>query len=62
MGMGLGNASVAASIGPPSNGALVTTYGDFKQVSIMSGVFCLAGGVFTLFSKWMGGKGLLTKN
>lgn len=62
MGMGLGTASFAALIGPPSNGALVSTYGGFKQVSIMSGVFCLAGGVFTLLSKWAGGKGLLTKN
>ncbi|KAL1962733.1 hypothetical protein VTN77DRAFT_9277 [Rasamsonia byssochlamydoides] len=44
MGMGLGVASVAAVIGPPINGALVARYGGFTQVSILSGVFCLAGG------------------
>lgn len=62
MGMGLGTASVEALIGPPVNGALVARYGGFEQVSIMSGVLCLAGAVFTVLVKWTGGRGLLTKN
>ncbi|KAI3391322.1 hypothetical protein diail_7513, partial [Diaporthe ilicicola] len=52
MGMGLGTSSVAALIGPPVNGALVSTYGGYDQVAIFSGVFCLAGAAFTLIAKW----------
>lgn len=62
MGMGIGSSSVAALIGPPVNGVLVSTYGGYSQVAILSGVFCLSGGAFTLLAKWFGGKGLLSKN
>jgi MFS family permease len=61
MGMGLGTASVAALIGPPVNGVLVSNYGGYAQVSVMSGVFCLAGGAFTLLAKLAGGKKLVSK-
>jgi MFS family permease len=61
MGMGLACASCGALIGPPSDGALVARYGGFLQVSIMSGVFSLAGGVVVLLVKLTGGKGVFTK-
>lgn len=61
LGMGLGCASVAALIGPPADGALVTRYGGFTQVSIMSGVFCLAGGALVMVVKQTSGKGIFTK-
>jgi MFS family permease len=61
LGMGLGCASVAALIGPPANGALVARYEGFLQVAIMSGIFCLAGGVLVLVVKQTSGKGLFAK-
>lgn len=61
LGMGLGCASVAALIGPPANGALVARDGDFTGVAIMSGVFCLGGGMLVMVVKKTSGKGLLTK-
>jgi MFS family permease len=51
MGMGLGIASLAALIGPPVNGAFVTHYGGFSQMSIFSGVMCIFGGFIALGAK-----------
>ncbi|KAL5364901.1 major facilitator superfamily domain-containing protein [Aspergillus floccosus] len=51
IGMGMAVASVAALIGPPVNGALVDRYGGFSQMSIFSGVMCLAGGFVALGAK-----------
>jgi hypothetical protein len=59
--MGMGCVSIAALIGPPANGALVARYGGFVQVAIMSGIFCLAGGLLVLVAKQTSGKGLLAK-
>jgi MFS family permease len=61
LGMGMGCASIAALIGPPANGALVARYEGFLQVAIMSGIFCLAGGLLVLIVKHTSGKGLLAK-
>ncbi|KEF58394.1 uncharacterized protein A1O9_06320 [Exophiala aquamarina CBS 119918] len=52
MGMGLGVGAIAILIGPPINGALVERYGGFLQVSIFSGVTCIAGGFTALASKF----------
>jgi MFS family permease len=51
MGMGMGIASLAALIGPPVNGALVSHYGGFSQMSIFSGVMCVVGGIIALGAK-----------
>lgn len=51
MGMGLGVGSFATLIGPPVNGAMLDKYGGFVQVSIFSGVMCLAGGVIAFGTK-----------
>ena len=51
MGMALAIGSVSALIGPPINGALLDHYGGFLQVSIFSGVFCLAGGAVAFVTK-----------
>lgn len=59
MGMGIAVASISALIGPPVNGALLNKYQGFEQVSILSGVMCLAGGVFTFGSKAATPKGVL---
>lgn len=60
MGMGLAVASVAGLIGPPVCGAIYAHYGEFSRVSIFSGVFCLAGGVFVIPAKLYGGHPLLS--
>jgi len=51
MGMGLAVGSLAALIGPPVNGAMLEKYGGFLEVSIFSGVVCLAGGVVAFGTK-----------
>ena len=61
MGMGMLVVSTGALIGPPVSGALVNTYHGFKQVSIFSGVFSLAGGFAALFVKQRNEKGLFGK-
>jgi MFS family permease len=58
MGMGMALGSVAALIGPPVNGALLTKYGGFLEVSVFSGVMCLAGGCFVLLAKATGSGGI----
>lgn len=59
LGMGVGLCGCAALIGPPVSGALVDRYGGFFQLSIFSGVMCLAGGIIALLSKGITEKGLL---
>lgn len=61
LGMGMAVGSIAALIGPPVNGALVERYGEFLQVSIFSGVMCLAGGTLALASKAATKEGLWGK-
>lgn len=61
MGMGLGVGAIAALIGPPINGALVDRYGGFLQVSIFSGVMCIAGGFIALASKFATPQGIFGK-
>jgi MFS family permease len=51
MGMGMALAGLASLIGPPLNGFLITRYGGFFEVSILSGVMGLVGGCVALFSK-----------
>ncbi|KAJ4251885.1 hypothetical protein NW762_011182 [Fusarium torreyae] len=58
MGMGLAVSSFAALIGPPVNGALVDRYGGFFQLSVFSGVMCLAGGCLGLLGKFKTTQGI----
>lgn len=59
-GMGMGVSSIAALIGPPINGALVTKYGSFDQAGIFCGVTVLVGALGVLVSKFCAGKKLLS--
>ncbi|KAF5592352.1 riboflavin transporter MCH5 [Fusarium pseudocircinatum] len=61
MGMGLAMSSLAALIGPPVNGVLVSKYGGFLQVSVFSGVMCLFGGCLATVAKMWTEKGILGK-
>ncbi|KAK4448668.1 major facilitator superfamily domain-containing protein [Podospora aff. communis PSN243] len=58
LGMGMAVGSVAALIGPPINGVLVERYAGFLQVSIFSGVVCLAGAAVAFASKSFTKQGL----
>lgn len=60
MGMGMLLIGIAALIGPPINGALVSKYGSFREASIFSGVMVLAGSAAVIVAKWACG-GLLKK-
>lgn len=51
MGMGMAVASVSVLIGPPINGALIERYHGYTELSIFSGVVCLAGGFVAAISK-----------
>jgi MFS family permease len=62
MGMGMAITSVAALIGPPINGSLVTRYHGFKQSMDMSGVFVVVGALGILVAKHFHEKGLFAKN
>ncbi|KAF5679884.1 monocarboxylate transporter [Fusarium denticulatum] len=59
MGMGLAVGSLAALIGPPVNGVLVSKYGGFFQFSVFSGVMCLFGGCLAIVAKMWTEKGIL---
>ncbi|KAF4976476.1 hypothetical protein FDECE_18473 [Fusarium decemcellulare] len=59
MGMGMAVSSLAALIGPPVNGVLVDKYGGFFEVSVFSGVMCLAGGCAALLTKTTMSQGIL---
>ncbi|KAK5172266.1 uncharacterized protein LTR77_003904 [Saxophila tyrrhenica] len=50
MGMGLAFASLAALIGPPVNGVLLSNYG-FMPLAMFSGAMCLIGGLIAATSK-----------
>jgi MFS family permease len=58
MGMGLGLSSIAALVGPPIDGALLDKYGGFLEISIVSGVLCIAGGFLVLAAKATTSKGI----
>lgn len=61
LGMGMMIVAIAALIGPPINGALVTRYHGFREASIFSGVLGLAGGFVVILAKLATGKGLFAK-
>lgn len=61
LGMGKGIISLAALIGPPINGALLSHYGGFHQVSIFSGVVVFAGSGIVVLAKHVSGKGVSGK-
>lgn len=60
LGMGMFCVSVAALVGPPVNGALITHYHGFTQITIFSGVTLLTGGFGILLVKLANGKGLFS--
>ncbi|KXJ87990.1 major facilitator superfamily domain-containing protein [Microdochium bolleyi] len=51
MGMGMAIAGIGALIGPPLNGAFVSNYGGFFEVSMFSGAMCTFGGFIALGAK-----------
>ncbi|CAG8942994.1 unnamed protein product [Penicillium salamii] len=59
LGMALGVSSMAALIGPPVNGVLVTKYNGFFEVSLLSGATCTFGGLLALAIKTQKPEGLL---
>lgn len=61
MGMGIAIASLAVLIGPPINGALLTAYGSFRQVSAFSGAMCAIGTLLAFLSKMKTREGLWGK-
>jgi MFS family permease len=61
MGMGMFCVSFAALIGPPINGALITHYHGFTQVTIFSGLKILVGAFAILLVKHANGKGVFSK-
>jgi MFS family permease len=61
LGMGMFCVSFASLIGPPINGALITHYHGFTQVTIFSGVVIIAGSFCILIVKHANGRGLLSK-
>ncbi|KAK4937113.1 hypothetical protein LTR10_022165 [Elasticomyces elasticus] len=61
IGQGMSVGALAALIGPPVNGVLIKTFDGFLQLSILSGVMCLVGGVICFLTKFTTGKGLLGK-
>ncbi|RDW76882.1 MCT family MFS transporter [Aspergillus mulundensis] len=58
LGMGIALCGCAVLIGPPVSGVLVDHYGGFSELSIFSGVMCLAGGIIALLSKTVTEQGL----
>ncbi|KAF2031496.1 MFS general substrate transporter [Setomelanomma holmii] len=61
MGMGMGLSAFAVLIGPPVNGALISKYHSFSQVSIFSGVLSMVGGFIALSSRLVTPEGILGK-
>ncbi|SPO02032.1 related to monocarboxylate transporter [Cephalotrichum gorgonifer] len=51
MGMGMALSSIAALIGPPISGALVARYEGYLELSLFSGISCLASGFIVLIVK-----------
>jgi MFS family permease len=56
IGMMSGIVSVAALIGAPITGAMISRYHDYKQATIFSGVIALVGSCFTLAARFAYGK------
>ncbi|KAM0452310.1 hypothetical protein ACHAO4_005520 [Trichoderma viride] len=61
-GMGLALGAVGVLIGPPIDGAFVTHYGSFEQVTMFSGAMCLVGGILVLFAKAATPQGIFGKS
>ncbi|KAG4436606.1 hypothetical protein IFR05_007926 [Cadophora sp. M221] len=61
MGMGMAVMAIAALIGPPIDGALVSRYHGFDEVATFSGILVLAGGVGIVGVKHFNPKGILSK-
>lgn len=51
IGMGMASAGLGALLGPPINGALITTYGGYDAVCIFSGLVSLLGGILAFACK-----------
>jgi MFS family permease len=62
MGMGMAVAATATLVGPPVNGVLLDKYGGFLEVTIFSGVICLAGGFIAIGAKATTPQGLLGRS
>ena len=60
IGMAMTMVSVAVFLGPPVDGALVSNYSTFLQMTIYSGVMCMAGGLIAVAAKMLGPEGLLS--
>ena len=61
MGMGMAIASLATLVGPPINGALLTHYKSYDQISTFSGAVVLAGSMVVLLAKHFTGQGAFAK-
>ena len=61
MGMGMFISSIATLIGPPINGAILSRYGSFDQVSDFTGVVTIVGGLIVLLVKTAKGKKITSK-
>jgi MFS family permease len=62
MGMGMAISAVAALVGPPINGALLSHDYEFDGLSTFSGAMCLAAAFFVVIAKYFTGNGLLSKS
>lgn len=58
MGMGMSVMSIAVLIGPPINGAFVTKYHGFVEVSYFGGAFVLVGALGVIVAKHLAKKGI----
>ncbi|KFX95821.1 hypothetical protein O988_05617 [Pseudogymnoascus sp. VKM F-3808] len=61
IGMGLTLGGVAVLIGPPINGALLTEYSGFHEISWLMGAVTMAGAVSVVLAKWLSGGGIFAK-
>jgi MFS family permease len=59
MGMAFAIGGVGGLVGPPINGAVVSAYGGYFEVSMLSGAVCTFGGLVALSSKLLTKEGLL---
>ncbi|KAF4626452.1 hypothetical protein G7Y89_g11708 [Cudoniella acicularis] len=60
-GMAFFIVSIAALVGPPINGALVTLYGGFEEAAIFSGVAVTTGALGVVVTKQTLGKGMFAR-
>ncbi|CCC07207.1 hypothetical protein SMACR_08588 [Sordaria macrospora] len=61
MGMGLAISALGGLIGPPINGAFISKFGGFFEVSMFSGAVCLLGGFVAVATKLATPEGFLGK-